>query len=372
MASGTLLNRFLESFVLPLVAGGRVEVRGLLGPGVVEHFASDPQLDGTLVAEITRHARMHLSKIGPLCATEVIPRDAIVLAAVWHNLLAMTHPDVAPRARLRRRVREWCESMLEWVGPPRTAAEVAARHGLLARLSEVGRVDTDVTFWAGSARYIGVAPPARLVAWRTLRRVRETKTRVSFYELLRALEWPEPSATENLVDVMRAALALSPLTDVALVDRSSPADFEWTPPAVNALGDVALRSAAARLVLTRATTSLTAGDDASAARVRAVEAATLRAVNQGAPQSAAQLLLAFHLEMLVSEGLGRGDAAPDGHALAWDALGRLGIARAARIVGIDRARFQRALGLDMQSRGPLKDAPSAPLLARAGFAEVSS
>ena len=84
------------------------------------------------------------------------------LAVVWHNLLAMTHPDVVKRTRLRRRVREWLMSMLDWIGPPLTAGDVALRYGVFARLGALGRVDTDLAFWAGSARYIGIAPPKRM------------------------------------------------------------------------------------------------------------------------------------------------------------------------------------------------------------------
>jgi hypothetical protein len=369
VASRSPLNRFLASFVLPLVAGGRLEVRGLFGPGMLARFTEDRLLDGTLVAEVTTHMRAHLARVGPVGAIDLLPYDGIGLATVWHNLLAMTHPEATGRSGLRRRVREWSLAMLEWVGVPRSSHEVATRHAMLARLGEVGRVDTDVEFWAGSARYVGVAPPARLVAWRSLRRVRETKTRVGFFELLQELRAEEPE--ESLLECAHAALALSPLTDIALLDRPPHLPFRWSPATINALGDSALRGAASRLVLARHGAPGERGDGASA-RVKVLEQATQQAVGSGLPAPAAQLLVAFHLELLVAEALGRGAAPPAGHALAWDAVARLGSERTARITGLEPARLERALGLDLQSREPLKEAPAAALLARAGFLEVTT
>jgi hypothetical protein len=368
VASATPLNRFLAAFVLPLVAGGHVQVRGLIGPGMLARFAADRQMDGSLVAEITKHARAHLARIGPVGPVDLLPTDAIALAAVWHNLVAMTHPESVNRTRLRRRVRAWCLRMLEWVGPPRTAADVANRHGVLARLGELGRVDTDVAFWAGSARYVGVAPPGRLLAWRNLRRVRETKTRVPFFDLLKALDAPEPDA--SLLEPAATALALSPLTDVALAERPEEAAFHWTSASVNAAGDHALRGAPVRLVLARAGSEARANEPPPP-RLRVVEAATRQLATQEVPRAAAAVLTRLHLEMLVADALGRGGA-PPGHALGWDALLRLGVPRAAAVVGLTPARVERALALDLSPREPVKDAPAAALLARAGLLEEAS
>src|SRR5262249_10104250 len=80
-ASATPANRFLETFVLPLVGGGRLYVRGLIGPGQLARFATDPQLDGTLVAEVTKHLRAHLARVGPVGSVDLLPNDALALAA---------------------------------------------------------------------------------------------------------------------------------------------------------------------------------------------------------------------------------------------------------------------------------------------------
>jgi hypothetical protein len=365
------LDRFVRAFVLPMVAGGPVHVRGLVGPGMLDQLTATTKMDATLLLDVVKHVRAHLAHLGPVGAIDILPRDAVALAAVWYNLIAMTHPEVVGRARLRRKVRAWCAQMLEWVGVPRTAHEVSLRHGLLARLGEVGRVDTDVSFWAGSAKFVGVAPPSRLMVWKTVRRVRETKVRVGLFDLLAELRSEQPDL--DLLEPARVALSLSPLTDVALADRpTSMGAFQWTNASVNALADNALRGASARLILSdTASTGDRGAKDATPPRVRAIEQGTRDAVALGLPPAAAQILVAFHLELLVTDALGRG-APPAGHPLAWDALARLGPERAARVVGLNFEPFEHALRLDTKSREPLRDAPALPVLERAGFLEVST
>lgn len=365
----TPFHRFVASFVLPLVAGGRLEVRGLLGPGILSRFTTDPMVDEPLLSEVTSHMRAHLARLGPVQSIDVLPSDGIALAAVWHNLLAMTHPEASGRVRLRRRVRQWCEAMLNWVGPPRTAREVALRHAMLARLGEVGRVDTDVTFWAGSARYIGVAPPARLLAWKNIRRVREIRQRVGFFELLQTLH--ADNVTEDLLEPARIALALSPLTDVALLDRPPFMGFQWTNASVNALGDTALRGAFVRTVLAGNAQTIDPRTEATTDRVQILEQATLEAVSKGVPSPVARLLVTFHLELLVTEALGRG-MPPKNHTLGWDLVMRLGADRVAQLLGLDRQTLERSLALDVHAPEPVREAPAAPLLARASLLEVST
>ncbi|MEI8256179.1 MAG: hypothetical protein WCJ30_10960, partial [Deltaproteobacteria bacterium] len=339
--------------------------RGLIGPGMLSRFRDDREIDATLVAEISRHVQVHLARVGPVHSIDLLPHDAIALAVVWHNLLSMTHPDVVGRRRLRRRVRGWLQGMLDWIGPPRSSHDVALRYGMFAQLGSLGRVDTDIAFWAGSARYVGVAPPRRMVVWRGLRRIRESKKRVSLIELLAELQTEHEDA--DLLPAARVAFALSPLNDMDMVDRAAPFAFSWTPQAVNTLGDPPLRGAAMRLILARA-----GGPEALSRRIRAAETATQDAARSEAlPIAAAQMLLLFHIEMLCTEAL-TSATPPKGHALAWDAIARLEPARAARIAGIDTETFERTLGLDVQRREPLKDAPAAALLARAGFREVTS
>lgn len=388
MADFSSLQEFVARFVAPLVKGGRVHVEGLLGPGVFKSWLAHNDLDASLVASITKVMHDNLARIGPVGSADQLPFDAIALAAVWHNLLAMTHPEARASKGLRKRVKTWSTAMLEWIDAPRTRAEVAYRHGVLGRLGELGRVDTTVTFWAGYATFLGVAPPSSLMAWPNLRRVREEKLRVDLFELVKGLE---PASAEDMeVDLypaVRAALALSPLTDVSLADRPAAVGFAWSPSTVNAMGDACLRGAAERAVLGRGPSA-----------VRAVEQATLAAVRNGATPRVARLLLKMHLEMLALDALSarpHGVSSPEGaragagptaanaaslasssptlsaQTVAMDAYVRLGAERAAAITGVPLAPLQRSLPID-PSRPVPKDPPSALLIARAGVAEVRS
>lgn len=368
MADRSPLNQFIERFVLPLVAGGAVHVEGLMPPAALKDFVADRALDATLVTKVARAMHDRLARVGPVGSVEALPLDAIALCAVWHNLLAMTHPEVKGKSRMRRRVRQWSDAMLLWVDAPRTRAEVALRHALVGRVEALGRVDTHVSFWAGYADFLGVPPPRALVAWPTVRRVEETRRRVDIIELLRALEGGDVvEADEDLVFIARAAITASPLTDLSLADRPAFLAFGWGPLLLNAIADPALRGAAQRIVLRK-----------GAPAMRAVEAATIAAARSPATTAAvAEALLRFHLELVVADALsGRASGAQGAltsvpQPLGVDALLRVGYARAASIVGVAEETLRRVLPVDPSRPAP-RDPPSAPLLQRAGLMEVRS
>ncbi|MFO0646747.1 MAG: hypothetical protein U0326_10950 [Polyangiales bacterium] len=380
MADFGSYHEFVSRFVGPLVMGGRVEVRDLIGPGVLNVWMRPPDLDATLVTKIVDTLRSQLAKQGPVGTITGLPLDALALAAVWHNLLSMTHPEAKGRTAMRKKARQWSITMLDWAGVAHTRAEVTLRHGVLGGLARLRRIDTHVTFWAGYADFVGVSPPSALVAWPKLRRVREDKTSVPIMDLLGALESDDHDEATDLLGVARAALALSPLTDLSLADRPPSMAFAWGQPGVNALADRALRGAAQRMLLSRGTAAL-----------RAVEQATLTAAKGELPERAAKLLLRFHLELALTEAMSsrpstqepraqgaQGSSGPSqpssslaSQPLAFDAYARLGYARVAEITGLSPAVVQRALPLDPNRPLP-KDPPSAPLLKCAGALEVRS
>lgn len=369
------VDEFVSAFVEPLVLGGRVVVDGLVAPTALAAWTRSPNPDATRLVRVCDAARLRLSRLGAVGPLDTLPLDAIALAAVWYDLLAMTHPEARARGGLRRVARHWCVALLEWVRAPVSRYEVALRHAVLGRLGELGRVDTHVAFWAGYADFIGVAPPKALVALPSVRRVRETRRRVDVFTLLSALEIKGAPAGDvpDLTDVTRAALAASPLTDVILADRPAPWTFRWTPSSVNAIADGCLRGAAHRAVLGR-----------GASTVRALEQATLAAMRMGAPRAVAETLLRFHLEMLALDALGhRGAGSPAspgaGHPgavtsvsqpLAMDAYLRLGAERAAPWLGLPVETLRRILPAE-PVRSAIKDPPSAPLLQGAGLMEAA-
>ncbi len=366
------IDKFLRGFCTPLTAGGRVEVDGVLGPSALDDIVSGPKgmnlalADAKIMSDAVAAARVELARVGPTTDFVTLSEDSIGLCVAWHNLLAMTHPDAAARNGLREKVRDWTAQILEWVGPPRTAQEIALRHACLARLGELGRIDTDVTFWAGSAKYLGVAPPNRLVAWKSLRRVHEVKTRHDLFSLLGALAHPLPAL--DLLPLADLALALSPLTDLSLCDRpDSPLPFRWTSASLAMLSDDPLRGASMRIALTPGN----GGSNAITRRIAVLEAATAGALMAGIPAHGALLLVAFHLEVLVSEALAR-NAPPDKQPLAYELVARLGPDRAAQLCRVSRDVVIGALRLDERPiRVTSPNGPGGALLARAGIPEVS-
>lgn len=372
MADATL-DHFIAKFVLPLLAGGQVSVEGLLGPGVIAEWAKQGRPEMGLWAKLSQAMRQQLAHDGAVGEMGEIPLDALGLAAVWHNLIAVTHPEARNKKALRVRVKQWSEAMLGWVDVPRTRAEVGLRHAMLGRLGALGRVDTHVEFWAGYADFVGVAPPDSLLAWPNVRRVKSSRTRLDLVELLRGLDRGVLEDPEgDLRGVVRAALAASPLTDLTLIDRAAPLGFVWSPGALNAMGDVALRGAAVRILLGR-----------GASAIRALEQATLALCREGTTERVAQTLLRLHLELVLSDAMAarlgsHGAAAGSANAtvtvtaypqpLAMDLVARLGAQKIAALVGLSPDEVQRTIPPDPTRQNP-RDPPSAPLLAAANMTE---
>jgi len=209
---------FLRRFILPLVRGGDVAVGR---PIAVEELPS-------LEAQIP-HSSPELAPVDD-ARTEVVAElvvrppamvfdiDELSLAACVHNLLFLVHPRAdtwAVSASARRRVLETAQ---ELAGRPlsHSRSRVLARHGLLHNIFRVNRVDTKISWWTGSATFLGQRPPQRLRTWRTLRRVREEQTVAGYDDLL---------GTVEVAPVVSALLRRAPLTQLLAMTREGPALF---------------------------------------------------------------------------------------------------------------------------------------------------
>ncbi len=181
---------FLESFVLPLVAGGDMHVgRPIDAPTLESYEQQLPHASVPLVA-IDEAREKVLSKLvvkPPACVLDV---DELNLAAAVHNLLFLAHPDAEGWGMSESRRAKIVASAQSFAARPRSLSRtrILARHGLLHNLFNIGRNDIKVSWWTGSATYEGQPIPKRLTRWSDVRRVKRDETRVGFRELFQGAD----------------------------------------------------------------------------------------------------------------------------------------------------------------------------------------
>jgi hypothetical protein len=174
---------FVRSFLLPLVCGGRLHVGRPLGAAAVERLAravADGEgADAVSALAVLRRevAARFLPDAGPPALDEATLR----LGAALHDLLVLVHPGLEGPGLPRRQARIAATAKaLASLGAPASAEEAVERHSLLARIGEIGRTDSTVSFWLGRETFIGRVPPARVTALPNLRRVRVDAVRRSW------------------------------------------------------------------------------------------------------------------------------------------------------------------------------------------------
>jgi hypothetical protein len=240
---GAAIERLFQTFIAPLVLGGALAPGRPFGGQLALRFDSDrPPVDPERFS-IVQLARCRAGRaLVPVDRFENFSREELILSAVLHDLVQATHPELVGvfRKNAPRRLTEIAHKTLEHVAQPESAKEALARHTLFARMFEITRTETALTWWTGSATFIGTEPPARLTAWPEFRRVNVTKTPHPLMTL------PVLGAEDLYSEAFSAFLARTPLTDLATCKRTAPA-FAWSP-AVIAL----LRTRAGRTLAFRA------------------------------------------------------------------------------------------------------------------------
>jgi hypothetical protein len=223
---------WLHHFVLPLVAGGDVRVRRALGAAHVKQLFDavatlDPALDNDASVRRIAEARQAVTA-EILIAPPEPPLDAaaLQLAVAMQNLLFLAHPGTAAlsvRASRLRAVSVFSTRLatLPLPGPEagqaseeEIARALADRHSMLHHLFDLGRDDVRVSFWVGRREFKGAEPPARLLKWPTLRRVREERWRVGIVGEAMADTLQRP--------IVAQLLRSSPLTDLLEPARLEP------------------------------------------------------------------------------------------------------------------------------------------------------
>jgi hypothetical protein len=220
-----IARALFEAVMAPLVLGGSLRpghaigARAALRLGALEGRVLDAQLEARVQAVRVRRAR-RLAPVDTL--TGATPAEW-TLAAALHDLLQATNPtfDGGLRRSAAGRILELASETLERVPPPADVRAALSRHTWFARILEIARTDTTVSWWVGSHTYRGVEPPRRTQAWPTLRRV-------SVEAIPHALLELEPLAVERsvLTDAVARFLTRTPLTELATCTRQAPL-FSW-------------------------------------------------------------------------------------------------------------------------------------------------
>jgi len=246
---GERFEELVHHVLAPLVLGGSLEpVRPFGGPlglriGVGREMA-DLDLRSQLDVARVRRARL-------LAPVDTLPpldeADWAVLAAL-NDILLVTHHELGGvftrgrYARLLGNLRWLCER----IPTPRDVLGVLSRHATFGRALEIVRVDTRVSWWTGSARFRGQPPPARLLAWREIRRVHVEHTQVPISDMPVGAEG---LSLDEFLEILTLWLSRSPLTDLATATRRAPS-FLWSASTLSLIATPPGRSLARR-ALTR-------------------------------------------------------------------------------------------------------------------------
>ena len=278
---------FLTDAMVPLVRGGPVKVTEPLDARDLDRLSGElPALDGGLL-ESSRElvaAEITLS-LPPLALDD----EALALTVALYDALWLSHPEAQGRSPTRlERVAKFAEKCAQ-LEPAQTRDAMLSRHTLLHNLFHIGRTDRRVRFWAGSRNFLGKEPPARLLAWRSVRRVRVEATHRNWYR--------ETDAPDPVRGIVRKLLAASPLTDVLNSARVEP------PPSLAAIAQVARDAELARY----ACYQLVSSGLGPIAQPLGAQLADCAARRPDAPELLPALAFACHLHIL--EALG-GEAVP--------------------------------------------------------------
>ena len=206
---------FLDSFVLPLVAGGTVHVGRPVTMAELDHFESDlPHASVPMVAIDEARANV-LAELVVRPPALVLERDELSLAAGLHNMLFLAHPSTDSWLVTKGARRRVLDAIAAMVGQPMTRhrRRVLARHALLHNVFDVSRTDVKVSWWTGNAQFYGQEPPSRLVLWRSVRRVREESSTATYDQLL---------SSDEVAPVMATLLRRSPLTQLLASHPQAP------------------------------------------------------------------------------------------------------------------------------------------------------
>jgi hypothetical protein len=315
---GEIAERLFQGIMAPLVLGGplrpghAIGARAAFALGQGEQRPTLPDLEARVYLGRVRRARA----LAPVDTVGAVTPAEWRLAAMLHDLLQVANPafDSALRRSAASRILEVAHEGIEGIPPPAHVREALERHSLFARVLEITRTDTAVSWWIGSRTYLGADPPARLRAWPDLRRVTVVATPHPLLEVA-----PLAVDRHRLADALTRWLARTPLTDFATCSRAAP-PFAWADASIAFVATypgrtLALRALArlpaadADAALGRATRDLLALRPGAAAPVLALLADRALAEAQGHVETTrAELATPTRPEIALARGLGAAEA----------------------------------------------------------------
>jgi hypothetical protein len=210
------VEEWLHGFVLPLVAGGDVRVRGALGAAELGALLEAQSLGGESQARIAEARHQVAVELVYDAPRPALDETALRLAVAMQDLLFLQHPGARGPFVTRGRRRQLARFAVEMatLPPPAGVIDLVERHSMVHHLFSLGRDDVRVSFWAGRREYKGAEPPGRLLKWSRLRRVREERWRVGVVA--------ESVADPLQREIVAALCAASPLTDLCEPTRLEP------------------------------------------------------------------------------------------------------------------------------------------------------
>jgi hypothetical protein len=183
------MDELFSGVVAPLVLGGDVCPPRPVGAGLADRIADladvfEASDRGQWRAALEARAR-RARALWPV--DDLAPPGAHEwrMVAALSDLLQVANPQLASVFADRRRTRLLVsiEAALGQIPRVTSAREALVRHATFARVPELARLDRAVRWWTGSATFLGTAPPDRLLAWPSLRRVSVDETRTGLGDL---------------------------------------------------------------------------------------------------------------------------------------------------------------------------------------------
>jgi len=225
----------VERLLLPLMNGGDVGLVPPIGSVRALECASSALAPDQL--ETVRRFKLGAARrIYPVDELGGLSESEWLLLSALNDTLTLAHPSLT-RAKHKARLSALSCQVIERAAPPRTPLEALSRHALFSRLLHLIRRDQNVSWWTGSQRFVGRRPPARLLAWPELRRVRVETEAVPMAGL----------SSEPFRRVLAAWLAVNPLTHLLGAPLFS--GFTWSGSALSLLADPSGRRLVLRAIL---------------------------------------------------------------------------------------------------------------------------